>query len=192
VTLAATFLAEDEIAVVLQVAREMGEPGLAAPASILDLLNYQLHLLLSFSTAEVTRLCEREHGITRHEWGYIGLLAAFGPLAPSELALRSGMDRSRTSKALMPLLAKGLVSRQSKVGDRRYATVALSAAGKRLYAQMFPQVLAIHQALLQPLTAEEVQVLGRALAKLRPQAVALSTTCPRPRGSDPRDSQETV
>jgi hypothetical protein len=46
----------------------MGEPGLAAPASILDLLNYQLHLLLSFSTAEVTRLCEREHGITRHEW----------------------------------------------------------------------------------------------------------------------------
>jgi hypothetical protein len=47
----------------------MGEPGLAAPASILDLLNYQLHLLLSFSTAEVTRLCEREHGITRHEWG---------------------------------------------------------------------------------------------------------------------------
>ena len=33
----------------------------------------------------------------------------FGELSPSELALRSGMDRSRTSKALMPLLVSAVV-----------------------------------------------------------------------------------
>jgi DNA-binding MarR family transcriptional regulator len=155
------------------IANEMGAPQLAAPCTILDLLNYQLHVLLSHSTAGVTRMCEQEFGITRHEWGYIGLLAAFGPMAPSDLALRSGMDRSRTSKALMPLLAKGLVSRSSKVGDRRYATVALTPSGRLLYERIFPRVLEVHRVLLAPLSAQEVQGLARTLDKLRPQAVAL-------------------
>jgi DNA-binding MarR family transcriptional regulator len=94
-------------------------------------------------------------------------------MAPSDLALRSGMDRSRTSKALMPLLAKGLVSRSSKVGDRRYATVALTPPGRRLYERIFPRVLEVHRVLLAPLSAQEVQGLARTLDKLRPQAVAL-------------------
>jgi DNA-binding MarR family transcriptional regulator len=156
------------------VAESMGQPALVAPQSILDLLNYQLHVLLSFSTAGITRICEQEFGITRHEWGYIGLLAAFGAMAPSELALRSGMDRSRTSKALMPLLAKGLVSRRSQPGDRRYAMVALSASGRRLYERLFPRALAVHHELLQALTPQEARLLARALGKLRPRAVALA------------------
>lgn len=155
------------------IAEAMGTPALHGPASILDLLNYQMHLILSFSTAGVTRLCEREFGITRHEWGYIGLLAVFGGMAPSELALRSGMDRSRTSKALMPLVAKGLVARSVQAGDRRRATVALTPAGRRLYDRIFPRVLAIHRQLLQPFDAGEVALLARLLARLRQRAVAL-------------------
>lgn len=151
----------------------MGEPDLAAPASILDLLNYQMHLILSFSTAGVTRLCEREFGVTRHEWGYLGLLAVFGGMAPSELALRSGMDRSRTSKALMPLVAKGLVARQVQAGDRRRATVALTASGRALYQEIFPRVLAIHAQLLEPLDVDEVSLLATLLQRLRQRAVSL-------------------
>jgi len=155
------------------VAAAMGKPALAEPASILDLLNYQMHLVLSFSAAGVTRLCEREFGITRHEWGYIGLLAAFGGMAPSELALRSGMDRSRTSKALVPLVAKGLVERHVRPGDRRHATVALTPAGRRLYEDIFPRVLEIHAQLLATFDAAEVNLLAGMLQLLRQSAVAL-------------------
>ena len=160
------------------IADAMGEPALAAPTSILDLLNYQMHLILGFSTAGVTRLCEREFGITRHEWGYIGLLAVFGGLAPSQLALRSGMDRSRTSKALMPLVAKGLVERQVQGSDRRRATVQLTASGWQLYRQIFPRVLAIHAGLLQGWPPEEVALLARLLERLRCSAVALEAGTP--------------
>lgn len=160
------------------IAEAMGEPALGAPASILDLLNYQMHLILSFSTAGVIRLCEREFGITRHEWGYIGLLAVFGGMAPSELALRSGMDRSRTSKALMPLVGKGLVVRTVRAGDRRHATVALTAEGRRLYERIFPRVLAIHSQLLEPFQAREVAQLARLLQRLRQRAVALEAMSP--------------
>ena len=162
------------------IAEAMGEPALQAPGSILDLLNYQMHLILSFSTAGVTRLCEREFGITRHEWGYIGLLAVFGGMAPSELALRSGMDRSRTSKALMPLVSKGLVARTTHPGDRRRATVALTPAGRRLYERIFPRVLAIHSQLLEPFPPREVALLGRLLQRLRQRAVALEAFATTP------------
>lgn len=157
------------------IADSMPEPALHAPRTILDLLNYQLHVLISFSTAGVTRLCERDFGVTRHEWGYIGLLAAFGPMAPSELALRAGMDRSRTSKALMPLLAKGLVERRSQPGDRRRAQVSLTPAGKRLYERIFTRVLAIHHALIEPLSAEQVALLARTILVLRQRAIALES-----------------
>lgn len=155
------------------IAEAMGEPALHSPTSLLDLLNYQMHLVLSFSTADVIRLCERDFGITRHEWGYLGLLAVFGELAPSELALRSGMDRSRTSKALMPLLQKGLVQRRSEPHDRRRAVVSLTPAGRKLYDRMFPRVLAIHQTLLEPFSASEVKQLARLLHRLRRRAIEL-------------------
>lgn len=155
------------------IAQAMGQPALHAPASLLDLLNYQMHLVLGFSTADVTRLCERDFGITRHEWGYIGLLAVFGELSPSELALRSGMDRSRTSKALMPLLAKGLVQRRSEPHDRRRAVVSLTPAGRKLHDRVFPRVLAIHHALLAPFSAAEVTQMARLLHRLRRRAIEL-------------------
>ena len=151
----------------------MGAPDFEAPGSILDLLNYQLHLVLGFSSAPVVRMCEREFGITLHEWGYIALLARFGPLAPSELASRSGMDRSRTSKALVPLAAKGLIVRRPVQGDRRRAEVALSAAGRRMYERIFPRAQSLHRALLAPLSAAEVKVLGRLLHRLRRRAIEI-------------------
>lgn len=157
------------------IAEAMRAPDFEAPASILDLLNYQLHLTLSFSAADVVRLCGQQHGISRHEWGFVALLATFGPLAPSELAVRAGMDRSRTSKALMPLLAKGLIERRATPHDRRRATVALTDAGQRLHDRLWKSVLQIHHALLQPFSVAERRQLARLLDRLRRRAVALST-----------------
>lgn len=157
------------------IGESMGEPDFVAPRSLLDLLNYQMHLVLGFSTAGVIRMCEREFGITRHEWGYIGLLAAFGPLAPSELALRSGMDRSRTSKALVPLQAKGLAERRRVPLDGRRSEVGLTPAGWQLYEAVFPRVLSIHHQLLSPFAPDEVRLLAQLLHRLRRRAVALES-----------------
>lgn len=155
------------------IAENMAAPDFSAPRGIMDLLNYQMYLGLSFSTAGVTRLCEREFGITRHEWGFLALLASFGALSPSALALRSGMDRSRTSKALMPLAAKGLVARRAVPHDGRRAEVALTPAGRRLVERIFPRVLQIHHELLQPFSAAERAVLGRLLSRLLRRAIEL-------------------
>ena len=75
-------------------------PHLSHPRQVMDLLNYQFFVILGFGSAPIVQVCERKFGITRHEWGFVGLLAALGPVAPSDLALHAGMDRSRTSKEI--------------------------------------------------------------------------------------------
>jgi DNA-binding MarR family transcriptional regulator len=150
-----------------------GVPELREPRNLLDLVNYQMHSIETVNASSVTRICEGEFGITRREWRFIALLAALGRIAPSDLALRAGLDRSRTSKALMPLLAKGLIERCPRPGDRRGATVALTPAGQALYANIFPRVQKINTELLAVLGDEDVRTLARLLNTLRRRAVAL-------------------
>lgn len=148
-------------------------PALRDPRSILDLVNYQMHQIESANASNVTRICEGEFGITRREWRFIALLAAVGGMAPSDLALRAGLDRSRTSKALMPLLAKGLIERRSQPGDRRRATVVLSAAGLALYERIFPRVKRVNTELLSVLDDADVRTLARMLDTLHRKAVEI-------------------
>lgn len=152
---------------------DVGLPTLREPRSILDLVNYQMHMIESYSASNITRMCEGEFGITRREWRFIALLAALGSMAPSDLAVRASLDRSRTSKALMALLAKKLIERRSMAGDRRRATVVLTADGQALYERMFPRVIEVNTALLSVLTDDDIAMLQRVLPVLRRQAVAI-------------------
>ncbi len=62
--------------------------------TINDLLLYRLNRLSALAGAMVVRLCEGGHGITRREWGVVGLLCEQGPMAPSALAERFQLDRT--------------------------------------------------------------------------------------------------
>ncbi|MEJ8856576.1 MarR family transcriptional regulator [Variovorax robiniae] len=104
------------------------------------------------------------------------MLAALGPMAPSDIAVRAGLDRSRTSKALMALLAKKLVERQELAGDRRRATVNLTADGQALYARIFPRVVEINTSLLSVLSSEDVATMERVLPLLRRQAIGIANS----------------
>ena len=80
-------------------------------------------------------------------------MAARGELSPSALADEAQLDRPRTSRAIGALVAKGLLVRVPLPGDARQARVALTAAGRQLHDEVFPQVAAINQAVLEALPA---------------------------------------
>lgn len=145
-------------------------PQLGDPRTIVDLVNFQLHLIEATNSSTVIRICEGEFGITRREWLFLALLAAFGELAPSQVATHAGLDRSRTSKGLTSLHAKGLIERLQHPADRRRASVALTAAGRDLYARLFPRVCKVNTDLLAALCEAEVQVLAQLVVRLRERA----------------------
>lgn len=138
-----------------------------------DLFLYHLARLMSSAGGMVVRLCEGGYGITRREWRLIGLLADQVPLQPSQLAEHAQLDRTRTSRAISALIAKGLLQKQGIAGDGRQALVQLSATGLALHAELFPQVQRINQALLGEISDAELQVLSQVFARIGSKAALM-------------------
>jgi DNA-binding MarR family transcriptional regulator len=135
-----------------------------------DLLLYRLSRLLSVAGSMVIRLCEGRFGITRREWRLIATLASRGELSSSELADHAQLDRARTSKAVGSLVAKQLVTRAARAGDRRQVRLGLTEAGQALYEALFPLVARINADLMGALDAGDAQRFDAALLKLQAQA----------------------
>ncbi len=154
---------------------------LGRPAAMHDLLLFRLSRLLAIGGAPVIRLCEGRYGITRREWRVLALLAREDGLRSSDLAQRAQLDRARTSKAVTSLVAKQLVRRETRAGDRRQAFLALTPAGRSLFESLFPEVLRIHHDLLSGLDDGEVALLDTLLDRLQHQADALSAQAELPK-----------
>lgn len=71
-------------------------------------------------------------GVTVAEWVLLREMFDAGSANPSQLADAVGMTRGAISKLVERLCRKKLAERSSSDGDRRYQTVELTAAGKRL------------------------------------------------------------
>ncbi|MFL6694713.1 MAG: MarR family winged helix-turn-helix transcriptional regulator [Ramlibacter sp.] len=160
--------------------------SLADPRTVDDLLNYRLSRLFSASGAMVVRLCEGRYGITRREWRLIALLAAHGAMSPSKLAERAHLERARTSRHITALAARKLIRRIQVPEDGRRAQIVLTAAGQRLYDELFPQSVRFNLQVLSVLTGPELQAFEDALAKLTGNAERIAATHPVPEKADRR------
>jgi DNA-binding MarR family transcriptional regulator len=144
-----------------------GVPNLIAPSTIFGLLSFRIAEFYGLSGSLVTRLCEGRYGITREAWQFIAMLAALGPMSPSDLATKTTVDRSQVSKTLKTLSAKKLINRQIVPGDARRITISLNESGRTLYEKIFPKVVEVHHSVLVELTENEKKVLAKCLVKIQ-------------------------
>jgi DNA-binding MarR family transcriptional regulator len=149
-------------------------PTLREPATLDELLNHRLLRLYAASVAPITRLMEARWGISRREWRLLALLEPHESMAPSMLADSAHLDRPRTSRAIGSLATKGLLARVAEPGDARRARVALTPAGRRLYAEAFPEVAAINARVVAALDDSTLRALDRALGQLTALAERLN------------------
>jgi DNA-binding MarR family transcriptional regulator len=147
---------------------------LTAPRALDDLLNYRLVRLIAVSGAPVIRLCEGRYGISRREWRIVALLAAGGTLSPSDLAAHANLDRARTSRAITALVVKGFVHRVTLANDKRRARVGLTAEGRHLYDELFPQVVEINRQVLAVLDESLIAQIDAALDRLTEHAAKVN------------------
>ena len=140
------------------------------PLTLDDMVLYVLWNIQAGAGRAVVRLCENEFGITRRQWRLLAHLAQHEGLQPSELALHVGLDRARTSRALTGLVHKQLVRRLPRPGNRREASLQLTAEGAALHARLLPRVADINRLLLSVLSEAEIDQLADALARLQAQA----------------------
>ncbi len=154
--------------------REPKRVRLSRPAGLTDMLLYRLNRIRAVGGGVVLRLCEGQFGVTRREWVLLALLHGGGPVSSSGLAARADLDKSATSKAVVTLVAKNLVRRSPRAGDRRYAELELTADGHALFERMMPLMRDINERILGPLSAREVTLLDELLDRLLGAAIELS------------------
>jgi DNA-binding MarR family transcriptional regulator len=76
------------------------------------------------------------HGVTVAEWVVLRQLLALGEVPPSRLADEMGMTRGGVSKLVERLHGKKLVTRSAGAGDKRFQSVGLTAAGRKLVPKL--------------------------------------------------------
>ena len=139
-----------------------------------DLLLYRLYRIHATAGPLVVRMCERDYGITRREWRVLSCLADVEGVQSSELAVRTMLDRARTSRAITSLADKGLLRREPRPSDRREVHVFLTEEGRRVYAEVFPRIAAIQRDLLSPFSDDERRQFSAHLARLQASATRLN------------------
>jgi DNA-binding MarR family transcriptional regulator len=72
------------------------------------------------------------HGVTVAEWVVLRTLFDAGQLNPSDIADQIGMTRGAISKLVDRVVAKKLVKCTVEKGDRRYQSLVLTPAGRKL------------------------------------------------------------
>jgi len=75
-------------------------------------------------------------GVTVAEWVVMREMFDDHETSPGVLAERIGMTRGGVSKLVDRLVNKKLVTRRDRSDDRRFQTIALTAAGRRLTPQL--------------------------------------------------------
>ena len=102
------------------------------------------------------------HGVTVAEWVLLRQLLTSGATAPSGVAQALGMSRGAISKLVDRLFAKKLVTRTAGAEDKRFQSISLTAAGRKLV----PTLAALAD-------ANDAEFFGHLSDKQRNQWVAL-------------------
>ncbi|WP_051382684.1 MarR family winged helix-turn-helix transcriptional regulator [Gloeobacter kilaueensis] len=102
------------------------------------------------------------------------LIGESGPCTLGEVAESLGVPLSTASSAVERLVQKGLVERSRVASNRRIVRLALTAAGKAMFAEVAREQLHQCQAMLEALDGPEREVFIALMAKIA------SRTAPAP------------
>ena len=127
---------------------------------------YRLARLAEQVSLAIAEVYSERFSLSRQEWRVLAILGARREIATKEIGPLTTLDKMQVSRAVQGLEARGIVSRSPAPDDRRERIVALTAAGRALYREIVPYALERETRLLAVLTAEEIDVLDRAMRKL--------------------------
>jgi DNA-binding MarR family transcriptional regulator len=139
--------------------------------AIQDLLSYRLHKVANLLSRGAELRYKREFGVSLWEWRTLALLgAASEPLSLNHLAHAAGIHKSQMSRVVSALTTRKLVERSVNAADGRGVHLALSKAGRRLYAGLIGAASERDAAFRRCLSTQEKAVFEKALAKLAGRA----------------------
>ena len=139
----------------------------ARPAFELD--NHLFFWLTQVMGARDRRLSAelKGFGLRVPEWRVLAALYSRRKCAMSELAELASIDRTTLTRTIDRMEESGWLSRNADGDDMRVTRLALSAAGERLFARLWPTVSQLNDAAVAGLSPAMVERLRGALAQMK-------------------------
>lgn len=106
-------------------------------------------------------------GLRVPEWRALAALYARQRCTMSELADLATIDRTTLTRTVDRMSQAGWLSRLADEADMRVTRLALTAAGRRLFERIWPEVEELNALALAGLSRTEVRELHRILARMR-------------------------
>jgi len=111
--------------------------------------------------------CLNEHGASLTTWAVLRSAEDEDGLSQRELAARMSIESPTLVRHLDRLEVEGLVVRRRDEQDRRVVRVGLTPAGHRRYAELREVAASVDSQLRALLDHDEVEILERALRRIR-------------------------
>ena len=123
---------------------------------------------LRLAVARSARRLRRESGtgLSPSLSAALATIERHGPLTPSELAVREGIQRPTVTRIVVRLEQEGLVGRAGDPGDRRSSLITITQSGRALLAAARTRKDVFLSERLDALSAEDRATLERAAVLL--------------------------
>jgi len=129
-------------------------------------LPYQLAVLSARVSDGFSTLYHQKFGISVAEWRVVAHLSQSDKVSVREIHNRVDMDKSKVSRAATRLEANGYISKTANPDDGRLVTLALTAKGRGMMAELAPIAEAYEASVIKEL-GESAPQFREALLKLR-------------------------
>ncbi|MEM7708940.1 MAG: MarR family winged helix-turn-helix transcriptional regulator [Pseudomonadota bacterium] len=128
-----------------------------------EFLPYRLYQAAEHTSQLFSDAYRQRYGINRTQWRVLFNVGQFGPLTAGEIGERTGLEKSKVSRAVVRLETLGWVLREPDERDRRRQGLTLTEAGKEAFRDLRAQAEVFQNQLINQLGVGEVAALVAAL-----------------------------
>lgn len=109
----------------------------------------------------------RDHGLRVPEWRALAALYSRGTCTMSELADLATIDRTTLTRTIDRMEDAGWLARRADAADLRVTRLELTAAGRRTFERIWPEVERLNELALAGLSASQIDSLRKILGQMR-------------------------
>lgn len=131
-----------------------------------DFTPYLLNLAAETSSARFQAYYKDHYGMLRTEWRVLFHLGRYGPLTAKEICERARINKTKVSRAVSALNTKRYLSRKEQDEDRRLETLRLTAAGQKVFKDLYKEAAHFDQEMMSRFTVQERAILHECLTQI--------------------------
>lgn len=140
------------------------------PLALESFLPYRLNRIADIVSRKFSANYRDRHGMTRPEWRTLATLGQYGTMTATGIGGHSSMHKTKVSRAIAALEARGWLKRTPDAADRRIEHLELTREGRRVYLELVPLAKAFEAELLASIDGEQGAALLRGLDALERSA----------------------